>query len=214
MVITSNTQLYLITPPKINLKNFPDILAKTLDAGPVACLQLRVKNASEGIIRRYIDALKPVTQARGVAFILNDNPILAADTGCDGVHIGQQDLAYEDAREAVGTNSVVGVTCHNSRHLAMEAAEKGADYVAFGAFFESKTKKPKTQADIEILQWWCQDMIVPAVAIGGITLNNCKPIITARADFLAVIESVWAHPDGPHEAVKRFNKLIKETSHD
>ena len=213
MVIPSNTQLYLITPPKIYLKSFPDILAKTLDAGPVACLQLRVKNASDGTIRRYINALKPIAQARGVAFILNDNPMLAADTDCDGVHIGQQDLAYEDARAAVGPNSIVGVTCHDSRHLAMEAAEKGADYVAFGAFFKSKTKKPKTRADIEILKWWCQDMIVPAVAIGGITLSNCKPLITARTDFLAVIESVWAHPDGPHEAVKSFNKLIKETSH-
>jgi len=208
----NRTQLYLITPPTLDLTSFPNILARTLDAGRVACLQLRLKDTSEDDILRAIDALKPITQDRGVAFLLNDDPVLAANTGCDGVHVGQEDTAYDDARAAVGPNAIVGVTCHDSRHLAMEAAEQGADYVAFGAFFDTGTKTPKSHADIEILQWWSQDMTVPVVAIGGITLDNCRPIISAGADFLAVVAGVWNYADGPHEAVKAFNQVIKEAS--
>ena len=208
----NRTQLYLITPPKLDLASFPDILARTLDAGRVACLQLRLKDTSEDDIRRAIDVLKPITQDRGVAFLLNDDPVLAADTDCDGVHVGQEDAVYDDARAAVGPNAIVGVTCHDSRHLAMEAAEQRADYVAFGAFFETGTKTPKSHADVGILQWWCQDMTVPVVAIGGITLGNCRPLISAGADFLAVVAGVWDYADGPHEAVKAFNQVIKEAS--
>jgi thiamine-phosphate pyrophosphorylase len=208
----NRTQLYLITPPKFDLNIFPDILARTLDAGRVACLQLRLKNASEDDIRRAVDVLKPITQDRRVAFLLNDDPALAASTGCDGVHVGQGDAAYDDARNAVGPNAIVGVTCHDSRYLGMEAAEQGADYVAFGAFFETRTKTPKSHADVEILEWWCQDMTVPVVAIGGITLDNCRLLISAGTDFLAIVAGVWDYAAGPNEAVKAFNQVIKEAS--
>jgi thiamine-phosphate pyrophosphorylase len=207
----NRTQLYLITPPKLDLSSFPDILARTLDAGRVACLQLRLKDTTEEDIIRTIDALKPIAQERGVAFLLNDDPALAAKTGCDGVHVGQQDATYEEARKTIGTGAIVGVTCHDSRHLAMEAAEAGADYVAFGAFFPTATKTPKANPDPEILNWWSNDMTVPVVAIGGITVENCQPLISAGADFLAVVAGVWEYREGPEQAVITFNRLFKET---
>ena len=150
----------------------------------------------------------PIAQARNVAFIINDRPDLAAELKADGVHIGQEDGNYRDARAAVGPNAIVGVTCHDSRHLAIEAAEAGADYVAFGAFFPTTTKEPKSRAEIEILSWWSEMMVVPQVAIGGITVENAKPLVEAGADFLAVSAGVWSHSQGPAAAVKAFNALF------
>ncbi len=150
----------------------------------------------------------PVVQRAGAAFILNDRPDLARALGCDGVHVGQDDAPYEDARAAVGPDRIVGVTCHDSRHLAMEAADAGADYVAFGAFFPTATKDAKTAADIELLQWWSDLMVVPCVAIGGIMVENAMPLVEAGADFLAVSAGVWNHPEGPAAAVNRFNALF------
>jgi thiamine-phosphate pyrophosphorylase len=149
-------------------------------------------------------------QDRDVAFIMNDRPDLAARTGCDGVHVGQQDAAYAEARRIVGDDSIVGVTCHDSIHLAMEAADAGADYVAFGAFYESNTKQRRFAADPEVLTRWQEMTIVPCVAIGGITIENCRPIIEAGADFLAVAGGVWAHAGGPAAAVRAFNDIFAE----
>jgi len=185
------------------------MLARALDAGDVGALQLRLKDADDDHIRRAVETLKPVAQERDVTFILNDRPDLAAATGCDGVHIGQEDASYEDARAVVGADAVVGVTCHNSRHLAIVAAEKGADYVAFGAFFPTGTKAPKTTADVEILTWWSEIMVVPCVAIGGITVENCSALVKAGADFLAVVSGVWGYPKGPAAAVIDFNAAIQ-----
>jgi thiamine-phosphate pyrophosphorylase len=204
-------QLYLITPPRLDLVGFPDTLARTLDAGRVTCLQLRLKDTNNDDISRAIDVLRPIAQERGVAFLLNDNPTLAAQTGCDGVHVGQEDAPYDEARQIVGPDAIVGVTCHDSRHLAMEAAEQGANYVAFGAFFPTETKIPESKADPEILEWWSEDMTVPVVAIGGITVDNCQPLLRAGADFLAVVSGVWNYPDGPQKAVQDFNQLIVDT---
>ena len=207
-------RLYLITPPRVEPASFVETLAIALDAGDVACIQLRLKDVGDDDVRRAADRLRPVAQDRGVAFIMNDRPDLAAATGCDGVHVGQEDARYEDARALLGEDAIVGVTCKNSRHLAMEASEKGADYVAFGAFFDSATK-PRTDptrqpADLEILRWWSEMMTVPSVAIGGITVDNCPPLVEAGADFLAVIAGVWSHPDGPAAAVKAFNRVFDE----
>jgi thiamine-phosphate pyrophosphorylase len=201
-------RLYLITPPQLVPAAFADALARALDAGDVACVQLRLKDVDDDAIRRAADALRPVTQERGVAFLMNDRPDLALDTGCDGVHVGQQDASYAEARRLLGAERIVGVTCHESRHLAMEAAEAGADYVAFGAFFPSATKAAKHRADPEILRWWSELMTVPSVAIGGITPENCAPLVAAGADFLAVISAVWNHPDGPAAGVKAFLAAI------
>jgi thiamine-phosphate pyrophosphorylase len=201
-------RLYLITPPALEPRPFAETLARALDAGDVAAVQLRLKEADDDAIKRAADALRPVAQERGVAFLMNDRPDLALETGCDGAHVGQEDASYAEARRLLGPERIVGVTCHESRHLAIEAAEAGADYVAFGAFFPSATKAAKHRADPEILSWWNELMTVPSVAIGGITPENCGVLVEAGADFLAVIAAVWNDPEGPAAAVKRFLKAI------
>ncbi|UKJ72374.1 thiamine phosphate synthase [Azospirillum brasilense] len=201
-------RLYLVTPPAVEPAAFAPKLTEALDAGDVACVQLRLKDCSDDAVRRACDALRPIAQDRGVAFILNDHPELARETGCDGVHVGQKDTPYAQARRIVGNDAIVGVTCHDSRHLAMEAGEAGADYVAFGAFFPTTTKDAEFKAEPELLRWWSELMEVPCVAIGGITQENCGPLVTAGADFLAVVGAVWNHPDGPGAAVKAFNAAI------
>jgi thiamine-phosphate pyrophosphorylase len=204
----SNCRLYLISPPKLSATNFITPLREALAGGDVASFQLRLKDVEDDAIRRAADLLRPIVQAHGAAFILNDRPDLAAELGCDGVHVGQDDASYADARAAMGPSRIVGVTCHDSRHLAVEAAEAGADYVAFGAFFPTRTKEPKTQADIALLNWWSDVMVVPAVAIGGIIVANAPALVEAGADFLAVSAGVWEHADGPKAAVKAFNALF------
>lgn len=201
-------RLYLITPPAFELWPFSEQLKAALGAGDVASLQLRIKNAADDDIRRTADRLMPIAQSAGVAFILNDRADLAAKLGADGVHVGQDDLPYKEARAIVGPDAIVGVTCHDSRDLAIEAAEAGADYVAFGAFFPTATKAAKTKAKTELLSWWSDLMTVPVVAIGGITVENAKPLIDAGADFLAVCTGVWNYPSGPAAAVKAFDLLF------
>jgi thiamine-phosphate pyrophosphorylase len=203
-----STRLYLITPPAFDPTAFADALGRALDAGDVACVQLRLKDADDDMIRRAADVLRPIAQAREVAFLMNDRPDLALATGCDGVHVGQEDAPYDEARRILGLGRIVGVTCHDSRDLSIDAAEAGADYVAFGAFFPTGTKDAKHRADPEIIAWWNEIMTVPCVAIGGITPENCSPLVRAGADFLAVVSSVWDHKDGPAAAVKAFNAAI------
>ncbi len=200
-------RLYLVTPTPLP-DNFADTLGAALDAGDVACLQLRLKDTDDDTVRRAIDRLRPVTQARDVALVLNDRPDLAAAAGCDGVHIGQNDTPYAEARRLLGADAIVGVTCHDSRHLAMVAAEAGADYVAFGAFHPTATKDAPTRATPDLLTWWHDLMETPCVAIGGITVDNAPPLVAAGADFLAVSHGVWAHPEGPAAAVRAFNTLF------
>ena len=187
---------------------FGDSLKHALDGGDVASLQLRLKDVSDAEILRAGEALAPIAQRAGVAFIVNDRPDLAKKLGADGVHVGQEDAPCAQARALLGPDRIVGVTCHNSRHLAMEAAEAGADYVAFGAFYPTSTKEPKTRAEPEILSWWQELMQAPCVAIGGITVDNAAPLVEAGADFLAVASGVWDHPQGPGAAVAAFNKLF------
>jgi len=199
-------RLYLITPPVLDdLPGFVDEAQAAFQAGDVAALQVRLKTASDPDIARAVAALKPLTQRFDVALILNDRPDLAAALACDGVHIGQNDASYAEARQAVGRGGIVGVTCHDSRHLAMEAAEAGADYVAFGAFFDTATKAAPTRAEPELLSIWQESMETPCVAIGGITVERARALAAAGADFLAVSAGVWAFPEGPAEAVRRFN---------
>ena len=206
---TQACRLYLITPPRIDdLAGFVRTLSAALDAGDVAALQLRLKDAPEAVVAAAVNVLFPITQSRDVALILNDRPDLAARLGCDGVHVGQDDASCAEARRIVGAGRIVGVTCHDSRHLAMEAAEAGADYVAFGAFFETATKDAPTRAEPEILTIWQETMQVPCVAIGGITTDNCRALVTAGADFIAVSAGVWTYRDGPAAAVAAFNAEI------
>lgn len=205
-------RLYLITPPALEPAAFADQLSAALDAGDVACVQLRLKEASDDELRRAIDRLMPIVQERDVAFLINDRPDLAAEAGADGVHIGEDDAPYEEARRLVGRDAIVGVSCYNSRHRAMVAAEAGADYVAFGAFFDTTTKEPKAKAEPELLTWWQELMEVPCVAIGGITVDNCGGLVRAGADFLAVSSGVWSYEGGPAAAVRDFNTAIAHAS--
>jgi len=209
---TECCRLYLITPPNFDLGKFPEHLRAALDEGDVACLQLRLKGASDDFIRQAVDVLMPITQEYGVSFLVNDRPDLAIELGTDGCHVGQEDASYAEARSILGADHVVGVTCHNSRHLAMEAGEAGADYVAFGAFFPTNTKQARSTADLEILGWWSELFEIPSVAIGGITVENCRPLVSAGADFLSVVSGVWNYSLGPAAAVRDFNIAIAETS--
>ena len=204
-------RLYLITPPVItDLAAFRETVKDALAAGDVAALQIRLKDAPDGVIEAAVTALAPLARARDVALILNDRPDLAARLDCDGVHIGQSDGPFDVARRMMGADRIVGVTCHDSRDLAMDAAEAGADYVAFGAFFPTNTKETHHRPDPEILSVWQETMLTPCVAIGGITVENCRRLVEAGADFLAVSAGVWRHPAGPAAAVKAFNAEIAE----
>ncbi len=201
------TRLYLITPPRLDA-DFAATLRDALSGGDVSAVQLRLKEVDDATIRAAAKQLLPIVQEAGAAFILNDRPDLADAVGADGVHVGQEDASYGEARRIMGPDRIVGVTCHDSRHLAMEAGEAGADYVAFGAFYPSDTKTPPTVADAEILEWWQALMEVPCVAIGGITVDNAIPLVRAGADFIAASNGVWRHPQGPKAAVAAFNAVF------
>jgi len=202
-------RLYLITPPVLDLATFAPALSDALAGGDVACVQLRLKGVSDAEVLRIGAALKPIVQNADAAFILNDRPDLAVKLDADGVHVGQSDARYAEARAALGRERIVGVTCHNSRHLAMEAAEAGADYVAFGAFYQTGTKQPAHWAEPDLLEIWSEIAETPCVAIGGVTTQNAAPLVAAGADFLAVSAGVWAHPRGPRAAVAAFNALFE-----
>lgn len=202
--------MYLITPPVLEPARFAEDLARALDAGDVGALQIRLKDAADDAVRLAVDALRPVAQARGVAVILNDRADLAVETGCDGAHLGQTDGDHAAARRSLGPERTLGLTCQASRHLAMEAGEVGADYVAFGAFFPTATKETQHRAEPELLEWWSGVFELPCVAIGGITAENCAPLVRAGADFLAVVGAVWGHPEGPAAGVRAMNEAIAE----
>ena len=215
--MASNCRLYLVSPPRIDdLAGFVEEFKAALDGGDVACFQLRLKTengpASDDEIIEATQLLLPIARKQEVAFLINDRPDLAAKTRADGVHIGQSDGSIEAAREVLGDDATVGVTCHDSKHLALIAGEGGADYVAFGAFFPTDTKEAPTRAEPDILEWWSYATTVPSVAIGGITAENCAPLVRAGADFLAVSGSVWRHKDGPGVGVKELNDAISSSA--
>ncbi len=198
-------QLYLISPLDVG-GAFPQRLARALDAGPVAAFQFRVKDIDEHQAARLAEPLQRICAERDVAFIVNDSISLAKRLGADGVHLGQGDGTIADARARLGREAQIGVTCHNSRHLAMEAGEAGADYVAFGAFFPTQTKQVEYQAEPDLLTWWQSLMEIPCVAIGGITPANCGELVRAGADFLAVSGAVWSGDEAA--AVQAFQQAM------
>ncbi|MEE8258391.1 MAG: thiamine phosphate synthase [Sphingomonadales bacterium] len=208
----TSCRLYLISPAKINLDEFAPRLEAALGVGDVAAFQLRLKPADDEEIYQAAETLLPICHKFHVPLILNDSMDLARDVGADGVHLGQSDGSVAEARAKLGLDAMIGVTCHNSRHLAFLAGDAGADYVAFGAFFPTKTKATEFTAKPELLEWWSDISEVPVVAIGGIIPENCLALITAGAHFLAVSSGVWDHPGGPGEAVKAFNKLMARHS--
>jgi thiamine-phosphate pyrophosphorylase len=203
-------RLYLITPPAIpDLDAFAATLDEALGAGDVAALQIRLKPADDAAIVAAVERLAPIARRHDVAVLLNDRPDLARATGCDGVHIGQQDGALAEARRTMGPDAMIGVTCHDDRDLAWDAAEGGADYVAFGAFYPTGTKETEHRPGLDILTVWQETVEVPCVAIGGITVETAEEIARAGADFVAVSAGVWTYEGGPATAVKAFNLRLK-----
>lgn len=200
-------QLYLISPPRLDA-GFASLLQSACEAGPVAAFQLRLKDLDQHEIARLAMPLQSICADLDIAFIVNDSIGLAKRLGADGVHLGQDDGDPRDARALLGCDAQIGVTCHASRHLAMEAGEAGADYVAFGSFYQTGTKTVSTYADAEIIRWWTMLSPIPCVAIGGITPDNAAPLVEAGADFIAVSASVWACEEGPAAAVERFSRVL------
>lgn len=210
-------RLYLISPPAIDLPAFLPQVKEAFAGGDIGSFQLRLKGADDAQVIAAAREIIPICHAHGAAFILNDRPDLAVKCHADGVHLGQDDGSVKNARSLVGNERVIGVSCHDSRHLAMVAGEQGADYVAFGAFYPTKSKSAENLARYgvpkpDILEWWQTYMLLPCVAIGGMTPANCAPLIKAGADFIAVITAVWEHPKGPKEAVAEFNKVIEKAA--
>lgn len=198
-------QLYLISPLDVS-GAFPDCLARALDAGPVAAFQFRVKDVDQHAAARLAEPLQRLCAARDVAFIVNDSVSLAKRLGADGVHLGQGDGDPREARAALGPAAQIGVTCHDSRHLAMEAGEAGADYVAFGSFYPTSTKEVKHRPEPVILSWWSALFELPSVAIGGITPDNAATLVAAGADFIAASGAVWNADEAA--AVRAFSKVL------
>ncbi|HVJ01520.1 MAG TPA: thiamine phosphate synthase [Sphingomonas sp.] len=198
-------QLYLVSPLDVS-GDFPDRLARALDAGPVAAFQFRVKDVDQHLAARLAEPLQRICADREVAFIVNDSVSLAKRIGADGVHLGQEDGDAREARSILGPSVQIGVTCHDSRHLAMEAGEAGADYVAFGAFYPTATKETRHRPELSILSWWTALFELPCVAIGGITPANAKPLIEAGADFLAVSSAVWGGDEAA--AIRAFREVL------
>jgi thiamine-phosphate pyrophosphorylase len=203
---TEAAKLYLISPQEVG-GSFPDRLEAALGPGVAAAFQLRVKDVEEHEVARLAEPLQRICADAGVAFIVNDSMALAKRLGADGVHLGQSDGDIREARALLGPAAQIGKTCHDSRHLAMEAGEAGADYVAFGAFHPTTTKPSHYRPDPSILSWWSAVFEIPCVAIGGITPDNAKPLVDAGADFIAVCQAVWGKDD-PGAAVKAFEQVL------
>ncbi len=213
--MTDARPIYLITPPAIpDPRAFGETLKAALSNAAVSVLQLRLKDASDDAVLAAADALLPVAHRHDVHFLINDRPDLALRAGADGVHVGQSDASYAEARKILGPDKTVGVTCHASYHLGIEAAESGADYVAFGAFFPTRTKAAPARAGVSLIEDWSAMTTVPCVAIGGITPDNCGALVRAGADFIAVAGAVWDGPDGPAAAVARLASAIEKARHE
>ncbi|MFQ5348250.1 MAG: thiamine phosphate synthase [Rhodothalassiaceae bacterium] len=207
-------RVYLLTPPRIDLDAFARRLEAAFSGGDIACVQLRLKGAGDAEVLAAAKRLMPIAHAHDAAFLINDRPDLAAAAGADGVHLGPEDASLAEARRLLGHDKDIGVSCRASRHAAFEAGEAGADYVAFGAFYPTTTKTETEQADPEILRWWSEIAELPSVAIGGITAENCAPLVAAGADFLAVSSCVWDHPEGPAAAIRALNEAIDRADPD
>jgi thiamine-phosphate pyrophosphorylase len=203
-------KLYLISPQEVG-GTFPDRLKGALEAGIAAAFQLRVKDVPEDHLARLAEPLQRICADADVAFIVNDSMALAKRIGADGVHLGQSDGDIREARALLGPAAQIGKTCHDSRHLAMDAGEAGADYVAFGAFYPTTTKPSDYRPQPSILTWWSAVFEIPCVAIGGITPTNGRPLAEAGADFLAVCQAVWS-ADDPAEAVRAFDPVLNAKS--
>ena len=203
------SQIYLISPPKIELLNFSKRLEKALKTNSVPVFQLRLKEYSNSELIQIAKEIKKICDNNNCLFLLNDSLEIALNIGANGVHLGAEDGSILSARKNSPKNFLIGASCYDSRHLAMEAGEQGADYLSFGAFFESKTKKSRGNPSLEILEWSNEILNLPTVAIGGITADNCAPLVKSDVDFLSVISFVWDHPEGEEVALMKLSQVCK-----
>jgi thiamine-phosphate pyrophosphorylase len=201
-------QIYLISPPQIELKDFSSKLEKALKTGLVPAFQLRLKNYSPSEVKKISQEIKKICDNNNCLFLLNDFHEIALEIGASGVHVGIDDKKISQIRQNSPKNFVIGASCYDSKHLAMEAGEQGADYISFGAFFETQTKISRGKPSVEILNWASEILNLPIVAIGGINDKNCIELIKNGADFLAVISYVWQHPLGVEIAIKNLHHTI------
>jgi len=201
-------QIYLISPPQIELKDFSLKLEKALKTGLVPSFQLRLKNYSLSEIKKISQEIKKICDNNNCLFLLNDFYEIALEVGASGVHVGIDDKKISQIRQNSPKNFVIGASCYDSKHLAMEAGEQGADYISFGAFFETQTKISRGKPTVEILNWASEILNLPIVAIGGINDKNCGELIKNGADFLAVISYAWQHPKGVEVAIKNLNQQL------
>ena len=207
-----NCKLYVVSPPSFQkLSLVEENLEAILNFPEVECFQLRLKHISDKELCYAIEAILPACQKHNVTMILNDRVDLVAEYGCDGVHLGPKDMNYSKARNILGKNFVIGVSCQGSRHRAMEVSVAGADYVAFGSFYRSDTKTDsKLIQNSEIIKIWSETTKIPCVAIGGINHDNCRNLIKAGADFLALSSSIWDNPSGPINSVAKFSSILSD----
>lgn len=208
----NKTQLYLISPESFEFDDFNANLKHAFAGGRIASFQLRLKKADEAFITKCAREFIPLCHDNECAFIMNDYPELAVKVGADGIHVGDEDMPVAKVRKLVGEKLVIGASCYGSRDLAMQAGEDGADYIAFGQFYETATKPPKGRPTPEILEWWSQYTVLPSVAIGGIKAHNLAPLVRAGADFIAVVTAVWNHEKGAKEAVRELNAAIEKAA--
>ena len=203
-------RIYLITPSRLEM-SFAHTLDLALSGGDVAYVQLRLKGEKDDKIIALAKVYLEICKSYDVPLLINDRVDLAKKIGSDGVHLGQSDGSVKQARQFLGKKSIIGVTCHDSRDLAVSAAKEGANYVAFGSIYNSQTKTPKIFCNIEVLEWWSSISEVPCVAIGGIDQFNCRPLVKANVDFIAVCASVWFHPEGPKLGISKLNATIVDS---
>ena len=197
--------IYLLSPEKIKGISFYNDLNKVLKTNKVKYFQLRLKKISTSDLLKISKKVKKIVKKNNVKFLINDKPLVAKMIGADGCHIGQKDINYINARKILGKYKIIGVTCHNSKKLAMKAKKYGADYIAFGSFFKSSTKKTPFKANLGILRWAKKKINMPTVAIGGINNSNYKKILSNGAKFIACSNYVWNNKKmDPVSAIKKF----------
>ena len=197
--------IYLISPQKIRGSQFYEELQQVLKTNKVKYFQLRLKKISDRNLLKISKKIKKIVRKNNVKFLINDKPSIAKRVGADGCHIGQKDINFTRSRKILGKSKIIGITCHNSKKLALNAKRQGANYVAFGSFFESSTKKTAFKANLEILRWTKKKISMPIVAIGGINSINYKKILTSGADFIACSSYIWNNKKlDPVSAINKF----------
>lgn len=185
------SQLYIISPPEIEIESFKPKLMEAIHNHKPAMFQLRLKHVDDAAILDAAEQLLTICHAYGVKFIVNDSPEIARKCGADGVHVGDEDMAVFEARKFLGPDAIIGASCYNDIERAAEMEREGATYVSFGAFYPTTTKQAKSRAEIATLKKWKAEHTTPASAIGGINFTNKQVLEDAGADYICMVSAIW-----------------------